>query len=175
MKSYFAAALLGATLLTAVPVMAQQVELTDEQLLGELDAHSQKWDEAFNANDAAAIAALYTEDAVEITNQGPIYGREALQDHYETLLKTFKFSEHAGARHRTYMITLDAETSTPVVLSHGEYSFTASDDKGNSMPLTGYWSAVSVREGGVWKDRMQTWNVAQEAGATETPESTPTQ
>ena len=171
MKSYFAAALLGATLLTAVPVMAQQVELTDEQLLGELDAHSEAWDEAFNSNDAAAIAALYTEDAVEITNQGPIYGREALQAHYETLLKTFKFSEHAGERHRSYVIDVDNN----VVLSHGSYSFTASDDKGNSMPLTGYWSAVSVREDGVWKDRMQTWNVAQSPGATATPESTPTQ
>jgi pimeloyl-ACP methyl ester carboxylesterase len=38
-----------------------------------------KFDEAFNNGDAAALAALYTEDAVQVTPQGPVFGREAIE------------------------------------------------------------------------------------------------
>lgn len=171
MKAFLMTALVSTSVAMSMPAAAQQTEVTDAAMLTQLDEHNKKWAAAFNSNDAAAIAALYTEDGVEITNQGPIYGREALQKHYETLLKTFKFSEHAGKRHRSYMIDVDAN----VVLSHGEYTFTASDNKGNSMPLTGYWSSVSVLEDGVWRDKMQTWNVAQSSGTDSTPDTVATQ
>jgi len=34
---------------------------------------SKNFDEAYNNNDAAALAALFTEDEVFVTPQGPIY------------------------------------------------------------------------------------------------------
>jgi len=38
-----------------------------------------KYDEAFNKNDPAALAALFTENAVLVTPQGTIYGRKAIE------------------------------------------------------------------------------------------------
>ena len=45
-----------------------------------------------NNNDAAARGALYTEDAIQVTDQGPIHGREAIQKHYADLLQKWHFS-----------------------------------------------------------------------------------
>jgi hypothetical protein len=39
-------------------------------------------------------AALYTEDADEVTDQGPIFGREAIEKHYADLLQKVHFSNH---------------------------------------------------------------------------------
>lgn len=49
-----------------------------------LDALTQKTDEAYNDGDATALAALYTEDAVLVTDAGPIYGRKAIEKHCST-------------------------------------------------------------------------------------------
>jgi uncharacterized protein (TIGR02246 family) len=48
----------------------------------QLRAFSKKVDEAWNNNDAVALAALFTEDAVLMNDTGPIYGREAIEKHY---------------------------------------------------------------------------------------------
>ena len=45
----------------------------------QLKALTKKTDEAFINGDAAALAALYTDDAVLMNDKGPIYGREAIE------------------------------------------------------------------------------------------------
>ena len=49
---------------------------------------------AYDNNDAAAVAALFTEDAVLVTTQGPIYGREAIEKHYADVFQKVHFSNH---------------------------------------------------------------------------------
>jgi hypothetical protein len=39
-----------------------------------LDAFVKRFDEARNNTDPASMAALFTEDAIIVTNKGPIYG-----------------------------------------------------------------------------------------------------
>ena len=78
MKAFLIAALLTPTIFVSAPALAQHKEISDAALLSELAEHSKGWDDAFNSNTAEALAAKYTEDAVEVTNQGPIYGREAI-------------------------------------------------------------------------------------------------
>ncbi len=68
----------------------------DPQLRQQLDALLRKFDEAFNNNDPAALAALFTEDAVEVTDTGPIYGREAIEKHYADLFQKVHFSNHVA-------------------------------------------------------------------------------
>jgi hypothetical protein len=58
---------MGLAISFAVPAFAQQkdtiISQIDEQIV-------KKFDEAFNNRDAAAVAALYTEDAIQVTPQG---------------------------------------------------------------------------------------------------------
>ena len=42
----------------------------------------------------AAVAALYTEDAVLVTDTGPIYGREAIEKHYADQYQKVRISNH---------------------------------------------------------------------------------
>jgi ketosteroid isomerase-like protein len=77
-------ALAGLAIGFAVPTFAQQTSKPDPQLREALLALAKKVDDAWNNNDAAAVAALYTKDAVEVTNEGPIYGREAIEKRYAT-------------------------------------------------------------------------------------------
>ena len=50
-------------------MITQEKDIADPQLRQQQDAGSKKYDEAVNNNDAAAVAALYTEDAVEVTDR----------------------------------------------------------------------------------------------------------
>ena len=57
-----------------------------------------------NKNDAAAAAALFTEDAIYLTDRGPINGREAIEKMYADLFQKMHFSDH--------VITGDQESPT---------------------------------------------------------------
>jgi ketosteroid isomerase-like protein len=59
-------------------------------------AFPKKFDDACNKNDATALAALYREDAVIVTNTGQINGREAIEKYYADLLQSVHFSDHLG-------------------------------------------------------------------------------
>jgi ketosteroid isomerase-like protein len=43
----------------------------DPQLRQQLDAKSKKYSDAMNKNDAAAVAAFFTQDAVLVNDSGP--------------------------------------------------------------------------------------------------------
>jgi uncharacterized membrane protein YvbJ len=64
MKMRLIVALVGLAISFVLPAFAQQKDTAasqiDEQIV-------KKFDEAFNNGDAAAVAALYTEDAVQVT------------------------------------------------------------------------------------------------------------
>jgi len=77
MKIRLVVALLGLAISFALPTFAQQKEPTpsdkDRQVSAALIKQS---NDAWNNNDAAALAAMFTEDAVIVNDTGPIYGRE---------------------------------------------------------------------------------------------------
>jgi ketosteroid isomerase-like protein len=86
MKIRLVVALVGLAISFAVPAFAQQKDAADSQIRQQLDALGQKYDEAFNNGDAAALAATFTGDAVLVNDTGPIYGREAIERWYAQLL-----------------------------------------------------------------------------------------
>jgi hypothetical protein len=116
MKIRLVVALVGLAIWFAVPTFAQQKEPTpSEQDRQHLDAHVKKSDEAWNNNDAAALAATFTEDAANVTNKGPIYGREAIEKRYADLFKHFHVSNHLNTVDEEWS-NGDATDIAPVVI-----------------------------------------------------------
>ena len=71
MKTHLLVPLVGLAISLALPTFAQQKETVDPQLIQKLyDTISKKWNEACNNHDAAAIVAVYTDDAIDVTDDG---------------------------------------------------------------------------------------------------------
>jgi uncharacterized protein (TIGR02246 family) len=155
MKIRLVVALVGLAIGFAVPAFAQQKETVDPQIAQQIRALRIKYDEAFNKNDAAALAALYTEDAVEVTDEGPIYGREAIEKHFADVFKQVHVSNHLGKvdQYSPHIIGPGNE-----IWANGEWSLTFQGKSGGPIQAKGYWSAIDTREGDTWKIRIHTWN-----------------
>jgi ketosteroid isomerase-like protein len=127
----------------------------DPQLRQQLDAEIKKYDEAINKNDASSIASFFTEDAVLVTDQGPIYGREAIEKHFTDVLQKDRFINQTSKadQYSPHIIG----TAGNEMWSNGEWSLTIQET--DPIPLKGYWSEIYVREGDAWKVRMQMWNI----------------
>jgi hypothetical protein len=76
MKTRLLSALVGLAISFALPTFAQQTNKPDPQLREKLIAAIKKHTDALDKNDAAALAALFTEDGVYVTATGPINGAE---------------------------------------------------------------------------------------------------
>jgi uncharacterized protein (TIGR02246 family) len=139
----------------AVPAFAQQKDTVDPQLLEQINnTISKKYDEAVDNNDAAAVAALYTEDAVFVADTGPIYGREAIEKWYADVFKVWHPKNHTVKRDQDSVHSL--VTAGNEAWDHGEWSETGQGQNGEPIQVKGYWSAIDTREGDVWKIRMLT-------------------
>jgi hypothetical protein len=97
MKIRLVVPLVGLAINFAVPTFAQEKETVDPQIAEQIRALSIKYDDAFNKNDAAALATLYTEDAVEVTDTGPIYSREAIEKYFADVFKQVHVSNGLSA------------------------------------------------------------------------------
>jgi hypothetical protein len=98
MKIHHLLAIVGLAINFALPVLAQEKDTVDPKTAEQLSALSKKTDESYNSGDAAALAALYTEGAVLLTNTGPIYGREAIEKHFAEVFQKVHYSKHLDAR-----------------------------------------------------------------------------
>jgi ketosteroid isomerase-like protein len=147
--------------------MKIRLDTTDSQITEQLHAFSKKVDEAWNNNDAAALAALFTEDALLLEDTGPIYGREAIEKHYADVFQKVHFSNHLDK----------ADQNSPHVIgmtgneawSNGQWSLTYQVKGGVPVELSGYWLEIYSREGGTWKKRVDAWNVTPAPAPTTTP------
>ena len=82
MKTRLVVPLVGLAISFAFPTYAQQKDLADPQTTQKILAIGKADEEAHNNHDAAAVAALFTRDAVFLTPEGPIIGRQAIQKWY---------------------------------------------------------------------------------------------
>jgi uncharacterized protein (TIGR02246 family) len=155
MKMRLLIALAGLAISFALPTFAQQTNTPDPQLHQRLVALVQKHADAMNQNDATAAAALYTDDAVYVTDSGPINGREAIEKYYVDLFQKVHFSDH--------VVTVDQDsphiigTDGKEMWATGGWSTTVQAQSGDPVQLKGYWSVV--REGADWKIRMLAFNL----------------
>jgi ketosteroid isomerase-like protein len=159
----------------ALPTFAQQKETVDPQIVQLIVAHQKIYDEAFNHGDAAALATkMFTEDAVLVTDSGPIYGREAIEKHFADMFKQVHFSNFSGDVGTENSAHLTATTTGGTELwRNGESSLTWQVKGGDPTPAKGYWSAIEVLEDGILKDKLQTYNVTPAPAASPSSKASP--
>jgi uncharacterized protein (TIGR02246 family) len=157
MKIRLAVPLVGLAISFALASSAQQKEpMLSEQDRQQLGALHKKWDEAENNNDAAALAALFTEDATFVTDKGPLSGREAIKQWFADDFKEWRHSNHI---HKPDSNSARIIGTAGNVALNGEFSLTVQGKTGGPIPVKGYWSEIDTREGGDWKIRMHTFNI----------------
>jgi ketosteroid isomerase-like protein len=162
MKIRLMVALVGLASSFALPAFAQQTNTPDPQLHQQFVALFKKFDEVWNSNDHAAWAALFTDDAIEVTDSGPIYGRAALEKNWANL--KLQFSDHIITVDQYSPHMIDAAGNE--VWMNGKYSLTVKGENFGPVEKKGYLSLILVREGDAWKTRMLTWNVTPAPAAT---------
>ena len=116
----------------------------DPKTAQEIRAFVKEFDKRFNKNDPVAVAALCTEDAIQIGPEGPVCGRQAIEKKYADLF------QHS---HPTNIIcTIDQMGAIGnVSWNSGGWSCTVQSENG-PLPVKGYRLDILVREGDVWKE-----------------------
>ena len=132
----------------ALPTFAQQANAPDPQLREQLAALVKKIDPAYNSNDASALAPFYTEDAVLVAPEGPVYGREAIEKFWVDLFQKVRFSNH--------LMTLDQYSPHIIGISGNEvWAVGGFSQTTEGLNLgNGYWSGIVVREGDALKFKL---------------------
>jgi uncharacterized protein (TIGR02246 family) len=167
MKIRLLGTLLGLAISFAAPTFAQRTNAPDPQTSEKILAIGKAYEEGEDNNDPAAIAALFTEDAVFVTDRGPVNGRKAIETWYTDLFK--------GWHPKNLIIKFDGNapnsigTADNVLWATGEFSETGQGNTGGPIQLKGYWSAIYNREGDDWKLRMLTTNLTPAPAATPSP------
>jgi uncharacterized protein (TIGR02246 family) len=170
MKIRLVVALVGLAIGFTVPTLAQK-DTVDPQIIEQFAALGKKYAEAVNNNDAAAVAALYTEDAVVVTETGTIYGREAIEKRWADLFKQVHFSNHieTGDQYSPHIIG----TAGNEAWTSGEWTTTLKGQNFGPVDAKGNWVEIYHREGDDWKIRLDIWNVTPAATAAPSPTTTP--
>jgi ketosteroid isomerase-like protein len=157
MKMRLGVALVGLAISVSLPAFAQQKHAADPQISQQLDVLGQQYDAAFNNGDAVALAGIFTEDAVLVTDTGPVYGREAIEKYYADLFKQVHFSNQIGKRDQYSPHIIG--TAGNEMWFNGDWSLTYQVNGGGPIRLKGYSSTICVREGDAWKRLLQMSNV----------------
>jgi uncharacterized protein (TIGR02246 family) len=162
MKVRFLLALIGSAISFAVSAFGQQSDTANPRivqqrdLLGVPEALSefgelhQKLDEAYNKNDAAAVAALFTEDGLLVASDGMFSGRQDIEKRYADAFQRWPITDFNSRRERRHLNAIG-----DAVWSAGQWASTFQSQTGPVFAW-GYWSTIYVREGDAWKIRLLT-------------------
>jgi len=155
MKRRLVVSLVGLAISFALPTYAQEKDVADPQTTQKILALGKAFDEAHSDNDAAAVAALFTRDAVLVTIEGPIIGRQAIQKYCTDLYQWW---------HPKNCITKVDENAAHLIgtagnelWATGEFRETGQGKNSEPLPIKGYWACIYVREGDDWKIRVDAW------------------
>jgi ketosteroid isomerase-like protein len=127
------------TNLDSPQMKTEQTSTSDPQLRQQFGAKNKRFDEACNNNDAVAITAFFTEDAVLVTETGSVCGRKAIEKSFADLFQKWRVSHHIRKR--------------------DQYSPHITRTAGNEMWATGVWSATLQGQSGGPIQHVGHWTV----------------
>jgi ketosteroid isomerase-like protein len=115
----------------------------------------QMYQQFANNGDAAKIAALYTADAVALFSEGKFQGPSQIEQDLQTQFNN-------GYKNITIKDEGGDTTQGSWAWSWGEYSGTVPlGTPPTPTTINGYWSAVFMQDGNVWKIKQHTTNMEQ--------------
>jgi ketosteroid isomerase-like protein len=144
--------LVGLAISFALPTYAQQKDVADPETTQKVFASFKTFDEAINDRDAAALAAFYAHDAVLVTPDGPVTGRQTIQRWYADVLQRLRPKNRAGKVDGNALHVIG--TAGNEAWATGEWSETGQGKNDEPIPIKGYWFSIYVREGDDWKIRV---------------------
>lgn len=128
----------------AVPEAPQPDRAADE---AELTAATVAWDAAYNAGDAAAIAAMMSDDGMLLPpNSEPVSGREAIEAFWQGFIDS-----SGGSALRLKQLIVDGDMAVKL----GEYDVL---DAEGEIVDTGKWMEVWTRTEDGWRMTRDIWN-----------------
>jgi uncharacterized protein (TIGR02246 family) len=152
MKNRSLLALTGLAITLAVSVLAQDKDEVKPfpfnpipagpQLVQQIEAINEKFDEAFNKHDATAVGALYTANAVQSTPQGSFSGREAIEGYMTDLFQRHNPTDRVTKMSNVYAFGGD-------LCALGGWAVTIDSTK----KFGGYLVNVYTQAGSSWKIR----------------------
>jgi len=134
-----------------MPTFAQ--DTVDPKTAQQIRVLAAKYDEAYNRNDAAAVAALYSEDAVLGSPHGTFHGRQAI----EKIYAKHDFQDYHSKNMFTNVDRVIAVGNDVRVI--GRWSDIFQQQGGGAIQADGRFSWVLVREGDTWKIRRDTHDI----------------
>ena len=148
---------------------AQQTNTPDPQLREKLIAAIKKHTDALDKNDAAAVAACFSENGILVTPDGTFFGREAIDKHQVDEFKQVQLSNNLAPVDNDSPHIIG--TAGNEMWATGKWSATVKGQNFGPVTAKGYWSVI--REGDDWKIRMLTWNETPAPAATPSPTTSP--
>ncbi len=123
------------------PQQAEEVTVDTEAIRAAIESENNKWNQAWLAGDGAALAGLYTEDAIlAMPNTPRVSGRDAIAAAYDATL-----SSVSPTTSEITLDHLDIAKSGEVAYAVGTYSGTSSLPDGTSVADTAGQHADSTR------------------------------
>jgi uncharacterized protein (TIGR02246 family) len=149
MKMRLVLALIGLAVGFASPAFAQKKDTVDPKTAQEIRALALKYDEALDKRDPAAVAALYTDDAVYVAQHGTFRGRQAIEKTYAD------YFQHRHSIH--HVSTVDRLIAVGnQVRAFGTWSSAFRDTDNAAGKDEGRYRWLLVRKGGSWEIRTNT-------------------
>ena len=136
---------LGVTILGSTTVAAEEVRQA-------VESGNAKWMAAFNQGDAAAVAALYTDNAILMPpNSGMVEGRQGVQDFWQGAIQ----SGLKGAALTTVSVQVSGETAYEI----GKFSLSVYAEDKEPQAISGKYVVVWKKASdGMWKLHVDIWN-----------------
>jgi uncharacterized protein (TIGR02246 family) len=130
---------------------AQEKGTVASQVREQIEALNVKYDEAFNQNDAEAVAALFTADALEARPEEAASGQQEIEDRYKIFFESHP-KDHATKLDKLYAIGNR-------VCAIAQWSMMQKIHASQPALLKeGYVVTINVREGDTWKIGMLYWS-----------------
>src|SRR2546421_6819546 len=122
-----------------------------ENVEGAITSANQKFMDAFKRGDAAAVAALYTNDATLLPPDNQMMsGREAIHSFWQGAMKM-------GIK-EAKLETVGVEAQGNLAYEIGRFALTIEPGGGGGTTLTGKYVVVWKERGGSWRLHVDIWN-----------------